>query len=141
MDKKLNIGGQAVIEGVMIRGPRHYAVAVRKNSRIVTKKARIKQRKSKFYKLPIIRGLYNLVDMLVIGLRTLMWSAEQAAGKEEKITKKEFIFTIFISLLLAIVFFVALPYFLTIIIGFKEEKSPFLFNFIDGIIRILIFLA
>ena len=141
MDEKFSIGGQAVIEGVMIRGPKHYAVAVRTKDRIIIKKARIKQRKSKFYKFPIVRGFYNLADMLVIGIKTLMWSAEQAAGKEEKITKKEFIFTILISLLLAIVFFVALPYFLTIIIGFKEEKSPFLFNFIDGVLRISIFLA
>ncbi len=142
MDKKLNIGGQAVIEGIMIRGPKHYVVAVRKKNKILTKKARIKQRKGIFYKLPIIRGFYNLVDMLVIGLKTLMWSADQAAKEEgEKITKKEMTYTVLISFLIAILFFVALPYFLTSIIGFKEESSPFLFNFIDGIIRILIFLA
>ena len=145
MDKKLSIGGQAVIEGVMIRSQKHYAVAVRKKNKIVTKKARIRERKGKFYKLPIVRGFYNLIDMLVIGIRTLMWSAEQAAEKEgkkeEKITKKEFAITILVSFLLAILFFVALPYFLTLIIGFKEESSPFLFNFIDGILRIIIFLA
>lgn len=142
MDKKPSIGGQAVIEGVMIRNQKHYAVAVRKKDKIVTKKVRIKQRKGIFYKLPIVRGFYNLVDMLVIGMKTLMWSANQAAEEEgEKITKKEMIYTVLISFLIAILFFVALPYFLTFIIGFKEESNPFLFNFIDGIIRILIFLA
>ena len=141
MDKKLNIGGQAVIEGVMIRGRNHYVASVRKNNKIITKKARIRQRKGKFYRLPVIRGFYNLVDMLLIGIRTLMWSADIASEEGEKITKREIISTIAFSFLLAILFFVALPYFLTIIMGFKEESSPFLFNFIDGILRIMIFLA
>jgi len=141
MDKKLNIGGQAVIEGVMIRGRNHYVASVRKNNKIITKKARIRQRKGKFYRLPVIRGFYNLVDMLLIGIRTLMWSADIASEEGEKITKKEITFTIAFSFLLAMLFFVALPYFFTIIMGFKEESSPFLFNFIDGILRIMIFLA
>jgi len=67
MPKKLNIGGQAVIEGVMIRGKNYNVVAVRKNKKIIIKKDKIKQRKGKFYKLPIVRGFYNLIDMLVIG--------------------------------------------------------------------------
>ena len=141
MDKKLNIGGQAVIEGVMIRSQNHYVASVRKKNKIITKKARIKQRKGKFYRLPVIRGFYNLVDMLFIGIKTLMWSADIASEEGEKITKKEITFTIAFSFLLTILFFVALPYFLTIIIGFKEESSPFLFNFVDGILRIMIFLA
>jgi len=88
MEKKLNIGGQAVIEGVMIRSLKHNVVAVRKNKKIVIKKEKIKQRKGKFYKLPVVRGFYNLVDMLVVGMRTLMWSANQQMSKKEKISKK-----------------------------------------------------
>jgi len=140
MMKKLNVGGQAVIEGVMIRGPSKYTVAVRKNKKIITKVEKIKQRKKKFYKLPVVRGFYNLVDMLAIGMRSLIWSSEQQLGEEEKITKKEMTFTIIFSIALAIGIFVILPYFLTLIVGFKEETQPFFFNFIDGIIRIGIFL-
>ncbi len=141
MKKKLNIGGQAVIEGIVIRGPKHYVVSVRKKNRIITKKAMIKQRKSMFLKWPVVRGFVNLIDMLVIGIKTLMWSANMAAEEDEKLTKKELTFTILLSLLLVIIFFIALPYFLTTVVGFKEETRPILFNLIDGIIRIGIFLA
>src|SRR3989338_3240993 len=92
MQKKLSIGGQAVIEGVMIRSPNYNVVAVRKGSKIITKKERIRQRKG-FYKFPVVRGFFNLIDMLVIGMNSLMWSAEQQLEKDEKISKKEMIFS------------------------------------------------
>ena len=139
MPKKLSIGGQAVIEGVMIRSPNYNIISVRKNKKIITKKEKIKQRKG-FYKLPVIRGFFNLVDMLVIGMKAISWSANQQLEKKEKIGKKE----IGISIIFAIVFglglFVALPYFLTNFIGYYEETKPLLFNLIDGIIRIAVFL-
>ncbi len=139
MPKKLNIGGQAVIEGVMIRSPNYNVIAVRKNKGIKIKKEKIKQRKG-FYKLPVIRGFFNLVDMLVIGMRAISWSANQQLGKKEKISKKEMVFSILFAFAIGIGLFVALPYFLTNLIGYYEETKPFLFNFIDGIIRIVIFL-
>lgn len=138
--KKINVGGQAVIEGVMIRGISKYVIAVRKKSKIVSKSGRIKK-KSPFFRLPFIRGFVNLAEMLVIGIKALMWSAEQAAPKEEKIGKNEFAFTFLVSIGFVILFFIALPYFLTNLLGFYEEKKPILFNLVDGIIRILLFLA
>lgn len=149
MPKNLKLGGQAVIEGVMIRSPNYNVVAVRKGKSIIIKKEKIKQRKGKFYKLPVIRGFYNLIDMLVIGMRSIIWSAEQQLESEnqekrekkrEKIKKSEVAVTIIFSLAIAILLFVALPYFLTLLLGIKEETKPFLFNLIDGIIRIVIFL-
>ncbi len=139
MPKKLNIGGQAVIEGVMIRSPKYNVIAVRKNNGIKIKKERIKERKG-FYKLPIVRGFFNLVDMLVIGMRAISWSANQQLGKKEKISKKEMSFSIIFALVLGIGLFMALPYFLTNFIGYYEETKPFSFNLIDGIIRIAVFL-
>ncbi len=139
-NKKINIGGQAVIEGVLIRGQSKYVVSVRKNKKIISKKRIIKKKKYNFLKWYFIRGFVNLVEMLVIGIKALMWSAEQAAPKEEKIGKNEFVFTILISTGVVILFFIALPYFLTNLIGISEEKKPLLFNLVDGIIRILIFL-
>jgi len=139
--KKINVGGQAVIEGVMIRGPSNYVVAVRKNKKIISRKGKIPTKKYNFSELPFVRGFVNLVDMLVIGIKSLMWSAEQAAPEDEKIGKNELAFTMLITLGTVIVFFIALPYFLTNLIGFTEEKKPVLFNIIDGIIRIFIFLA
>ena len=140
LDKKINIGGQAVIGGVMIRGPSKYVVAVRKNKKIATKTGTIKRKKYHFLKWYFFRGFVNLIEMLVIGIKSLMWSAQQAAPKEEKIGKNELIFTILISIAIVILFFIALPYFLTNLIGFAEEANPIFFNIIDGMIRILIFL-
>ncbi len=138
--KKINVGGQAVIEGIMIRGQKKYVVAVRKNKNIITKVWAIPEKKYKFLKWPIIRGFVNLVEMLIIGIKSLMWSAERASGHNEKAGKNEILFTIFLSLGFVILFFIALPYFLTNLIGFTEEKRPILFNVVDGFIRILIFL-
>ena len=139
MSKKINIGGQAVIEGVMIRSPNYNVIAVRKNKGIKIKKEKIKQRKG-FYKLPVIRGFFNLVDMLVIGMRAINWSANQQLGKKEKIGKKEIGLSIIFAIVFGLGLFVALPYFLTNLIGYYEETKPFSFNLIDGIIRIVIFL-
>ena len=137
--KKINVGGQAIIEGVMIRGLRNYVAAVRKKDRIITKKGIVKKSKSKFLAWPVIRGFVNLAEMMVIGIKSLMWSAEQASG-EEKAGKNELAFTFFISIGFVVIFFIALPYFLTSLIGITEEKKPLLFNLIDGAIRIFIFL-
>jgi len=137
---KINIGGQAVIEGVMIRGPTKYVVAIRKNKGILTKEGNIPFRKYNFLKWPFIRGFVNLVDMLIVGIKSLMWSAEQAGNEKEKIGRNELRFTILISIAFVILFFIALPYFLTNLFGLMEEKSPILFNLVDGVIRILIFL-
>lgn len=141
MDKKLRIGGQAVIEGVMIKSEGNYVVSVRKGNKIITKKEKIRKKKSKIIKLPLIRGFINLADMLIIGTKTLIWSADQQTDKkEEKISKTEIFSIIGLSFFFAILFFIALPYFLTILLGIKEETRPLLFNLIDGLIRIGIFL-
>ena len=139
-EKKLALGGQAVIEGVMIRSLNYNVVAIRKNKSITTKTDKIKQRKGRFYKFPVARGFYNLADMLVLGMRSLNWSAEQQLGKDEKISKKELTFTFVFAIFFGLGLFVFLPYFLTLFIGFKEETQPFFFNIIDGAIRIAAFL-
>lgn len=140
-NKKINVGGQAVIEGVMMRGANNYVVTVRKSKKIIAKNGAIPAKKYKFLKWIFIRGFVNLAEMLVIGIKSLMWSAERAAPKEEKMGKNELAFTFLISIGFVILFFIALPYLLTNLLGFYEEKKPFLFNLIDGLIRILIFLV
>ena len=138
----MKIGGQAVIEGVMMRGPSSYAVAVRKeDNSIVTKKEKIKKR-PKWTQLFFIRGITNLIDMLVLGIKTLVWSSNQFVEEEdekETFGWKETLFLIATSFGFAIIFFVALPYFLTNLAGFQEETRPILFNLIDGVIRIIVF--
>ena len=129
-----------MIEGVMIRSPNYNVVSVRKNKKIITKSDKIKQRKGRFYKLPVVRGFYNLIDMLVIGMRSLMWSADQQLEKDEKISKKEMTLSFIFAMLFGVGIFIILPYIATNFIGYYEETKPLLFNLIDGIIRIVFFL-
>lgn len=137
-----DIGGQAVIEGVMMRNKGMIATAVRKkNGKIIIKRERLNQ-KPKFLRLFFIRGIVNLIEMLVLGIKTLMWSADQSAEKkEEKLSSFEIAATLLLSMLLVILFFIALPYFLTNIIGIKEETAPIAFNLVDGLIKIALFLS
>jgi uncharacterized protein YqhQ len=132
-----HVGGQAVIEGVMMRNNEKVATAVRlANGKIRIKKDTVPKR-SRIWKLPLFRGIINLWDMLILGMKTLIWSADQQLGKKEKISKKELFFSLSFAFITAIGLFVALPYFLAGIFGVKEQDSPIIFNLIDGILRAL----
>ncbi|MBD3354381.1 DUF1385 domain-containing protein [Candidatus Woesearchaeota archaeon] len=130
-----NVGGQAVIEGVMMRNKGKVATAVRlPNGKIKIKKDRVRKRHA-VWTWPFFRGVINLWDMLFIGTKSLLWSADQQLDEHEKITKKDIFFTLLLTFSFAVLFFIALPYVLTLFSGVKEEISPVLFNLIDGIIR------
>ena len=84
-DIRMSIGGQAVIEGVMMRSPTHYATAVRTpQGRIVIQKVPFKSliRRFRFLNIPIIRGALTLVETLFIGVQSLTYSASQAIDEE-----------------------------------------------------------
>ncbi|GAB4113633.1 MAG: DUF1385 domain-containing protein [Candidatus Caldatribacteriota bacterium] len=141
--KEHNYGGQAVIEGVMMRSPLKYAIAVRKpDQEIVVKIGTFKtiSEKIKFLKWPIFRGLVNLVESLVLGLKALTYSAEQATGEEEKINNWEMFFAITAALALFIVFFIIFP---TTLARFFDPYLPnlILYNLFEGILRISVFIA
>lgn len=161
---RTSIGGQAVMEGVMMRGPHLIATAVRKpDGDIVIDKQEIgKGRKSKFVKLPIIRGCVNFFDSLIIGVKALMFSAkffdvdedgepiEQEPSKfeawlEKKLDSERAITVVMycsvvLSLLLSIGLFMLLPALLT---GFLDSfiKSNVVLTAIEGLVRIIIFSA
>lgn len=139
MSEKLDIGGQAVIEGVMMRSKNFIVTAVRKKGKIIYKKDKIKK-KPKFLQLFFIRGIVNLIEMLVIGIKALNWSAYQQSEEEEEISNWAITLTLIIAFVFAIGLFVLLPYILTYLIGIKETQNPILFNVIDGIIKIAIFI-
>jgi uncharacterized protein YqhQ len=131
-----HIGGQAVIEGVMMRSPTKLAVSVRlPNGKIKTKKENLKKF-GKFYKMPFIRGGFVLIDTLVKGMKTLIWSADQQLGQEEKITTKEVVWALLFSVVLAIVFFIIVPFVVTQLIFTRG----ILFNIVDGILRLVMFI-
>ena len=84
---KINVGGQAVIEGVMMRAPRSVAIAVRRpNGEIVVKKELVVPLSERFpiVKLPVIRGAVALFSSLIIGIKALNFSANEAMSEEEK---------------------------------------------------------
>ena len=90
-NKKIEVGGQAVIEGVMMRSPGGYAIAVRKpdNSIVIEKKRFVPlSKRYKFYGLPIIRGAVTLIEMLAIGIKALNYSANESMEEDKKKEKK-----------------------------------------------------
>jgi uncharacterized protein YqhQ len=134
------LGGQAVIEGVLMRSGDSIAIAVRKpNGRIVVKKEKIipLSKKFPFLKLPLLRGAIALYDSLVIGTKAIVFSAEESTGGEEKISSNELFITFGISIIFAVGIFVLLPLFLASLTPYKGVR----FNIIDGVFRLAFFLA
>ncbi len=147
-EEKKNIGGQAVIEGVMMRAPSKFVVAVRQpDGKIAVKREDIKLDSNKILKKPILRGLIGLYDALVLGIKALNFSAEKAmpeeAEKDGKSSKMETFLSILLGLVLGIGLFLYLPLQLTELL--KKvlpvvENSFLVFNLVDGILRIIFFI-
>jgi len=130
------VGGQAVIEGVMMRNKEKYAVAVRApNGKIKIKKER-SSRYPKFFEVPFVRGVVGLCYALYDGIRALMWSSDQSLEQEEKLGTGEVFWTMFVSFALALGLFVALPFFAAQWI----INDGIWFNLLDGLFRIALFL-
>ncbi len=145
----IRVGGQAVIEGVMMRSPHAMAIAVRKpDGSIVVKKEGLTffSEKSFFFNIPLVRGVLSLVSALSLGIRALQFSAHQALPEEEgqkEITPWAMGLTFALALSFGILLFFLLPLFLTKgLRGFFPilSTSGLLFNLIDGILRLGIFL-
>ncbi len=138
-----HIGGQAVIEGVMMRSPKAWTVAVRgPNKEIFLMKNKIREL-PKLLKKPVLRGFVALVEALVIGIRALTFSSEKAAGEEEKLSSFSMVITVCISFLLGVGLFILLPLYGTKLMGAvftSIDESSIIFNTVDGVIRIMVFL-
>lgn len=149
-----NIGGQAVLEGIMMRNGGKYSVAVRKPDGEIAVDV---QNYHSFIpwktplKIPFIRGIFNFVDSLVVGMKTLMYSAsffeeegevlltEEEAAKQEKQDKLIMSVTLAVAVVLAAVLFMVLPYFLSSFVG-KYTSSRMVMTIFEGVIRVAIFL-
>lgn len=145
-NKCASIGGQAIIEGVMMRAPGQLAMAVRKpEGGIVVRKEEIKIDHSSLFKKPFFRGLVGLYDALVLGVKALNFSAKHAGiDGEEPLTKKETVFSLVMGLGFGILLFVFLPLWLTGLLKYVFpliEESFLVFNTVDGIIRVIFFVA
>lgn len=138
----LVLGGQAVMEGVMMKGRKHAVVSVRKENGDIKRKTLTCKTHPTISKIPVIRGAVNLFSVMALGIKALNWSAEQAMEEEKEESKGWLLgVTLAVSLLLSIGFFVFLPYLLTTLIpGLSEKQSPIAFNVIDGAIKLVILL-
>ena len=138
-----DIGGQAVIEGVMMRSGNAWTVAVRNaDNEIVLKKERSREL-PKYLKLPILRGVIALVQALSIGIRALLFSAEASGLDEEKPSSLSLAITVVFSFVVGIGLFLFIPLYTTKVMGAllaSINESSLVFNLVDGIIRVLIFL-
>ncbi len=143
----LRVGGQAVIEGVMMRSPHSMAVAVRRpNGEIVVKRERLNffSEKKLFSRVPLVRGVMNLLSALVLGMEALNFSANQSLEEEKEVSSWTMGFTFVFALCFGILLFFLIPLFLTKWLRFAipmVSTSGILFNLVDGIIRLMIFLA
>ncbi len=136
-------GGQAVIEGVMIRGMKNMAVAVREPSGSIlvhTEPLSAKIYTSSWGKLPFVRGLAMLWDTLVLGIRSLMFSAEVAMGEEEvEFSGPVAWLSLGFALIMAVGFFFIVP---LLLVGLVDRyiASSLVSNVFEGLIRLVLFL-
>ncbi len=153
---RTSIGGQALIEGVMMRGPEKISIAVRKpDGEIELKVDELDTlgMKYKFFRLPFLRGVVGLIEAMMIGTKALMYSAEffeEEEVEEPKITlfqkifkdkaaDAEMVFALILSMVLAVGIFMILPSFITNV--FKNViKNPIMLNLLEGVFRISLFL-
>ncbi|MEJ5229658.1 MAG: DUF1385 domain-containing protein, partial [Pseudothermotoga sp.] len=134
----MKVGGQAIIEGVLMMG-KSVAIAVRNNSgEIVVEEIGKKTPSSlKLFKVPFLRGLISLYYSLYYGIYALDRSAEISSG--QKMKKSETFWSIFLAVVLAVGLFLALPVFLTSLFTFLRDNE-FLFSLTEGLIRLGLFL-
>lgn len=152
---KINIGGQAVIEGVMMRAPRSIAIAVRRASgEIVVKRDEVVPLSERFpvVKLPIVRGAVALFQSLIVGITALNFSANEAmveevgavmeGDKKEELSSWAMAGTMAVAFGFGILLFFVFPLYATKLLTQMTVISDnnLVFNLVDGVIRVLVFL-
>lgn len=149
--KYSGIGGQAVIEGVMMRNKDHFAVAVRKPDQDIEVKVSEFEsisNKNKIFKMPLLRGIVNFVESLYIGMKALSFSSqffeENENNKKQEVNSKEenlmAALVVTFSILLAIGVFMMLPYGISLLFQ-KVIKSNTLLTILEGVIRFVILIS
>lgn len=142
LKNKLMVGGQAVIEGVMMRGPKLVATAVREPSGEITVKVDPVSSLGERYpilKKPMLRGVVALGESLVLGLKSLSYSAQMAGEEDEQLSDKELAMTMLFSLGLAVLLFVIIP---TAAAKYLHAAAtdPVILNLLEGGLRLAIFM-
>ena len=138
-------GGQALIEGVMMRGKRYQAMSARlEDGRIVSEVEEFTMLtdRHKFFGLPFIRGTFNMIDSLISGMKALTWSTSVSLAEDEEaeeLTPMEIALTMLVSIGLGILLFFVLP---VVIAHYFQPLIPgsFLQNVFEGVVRVAVFL-
>lgn len=132
------LGGQALIEGVMIKGPDKVAMSARTpEGKIVSdcyKHISLTQRK-KWLNIPLVRGPIMLAEMLAVGVKALTWSANQQ-GEEEELGGWELFVTFSLAILLTVGLFILVPYYAS---KFFYSPDTVMFGVLDGVFRLIVF--
>jgi len=140
-----NVGGQAVIEGVMMKGKKGWTVAVRGPDGEIHVKSEPLSELPLIFRLPVLRGFIALFQAMFIGIKAIEFSANKAYDEEEgeQLSPASLAGTIVLSILLGIGLFILLPLYATKLIGTvfpPVSTSSLLFNFVDGVIRVFLFI-
>lgn len=147
--KYSGIGGQAVMEGVMMKNGSKYAVAVRKPDQEIIVEASEYEgiiKNKAIRNMPILRGVFSFVESLVLGIRTLTFSASffEEEEEESKMNEKKEDFamgiTVAISIVMAVGIFMVLPYGISLLFG-KAVSSQWAVSLLEGILRLVIFVG
>ncbi|OPZ36940.1 MAG: hypothetical protein BWY99_01957 [Synergistetes bacterium ADurb.BinA166] len=140
---RMPVGGQAVIEGVLMKGPERWGLSVRKPDGQIQSETweSFSRTKRMPWKLPIVRGVVTMVEMMTIGFRALNKSAQIAVGEEEKITAKELLLSTLVAIAAVAGLFIALPLWLSDIAVNAWGLTQTGKNVLEGCVRGLVFLA
>ncbi len=140
---RMPVGGQAVIEGVLMKGPERWGLSVRKPDGQIQSETweSFSRTKRMPWKLPIVRGVVTMVEMMTIGFRALNKSAQIAVGEEEKITAKELLFSTLVAVAAVAGLFIALPLWLSDMAVNAWGLTQTGKNVLEGCVRGLVFLA
>ena len=135
------VGGQAVIEGVMMQNGDRIAVAVRRQSdgEILLRSMPARSRFQRLSKVPFLRGLFRLYDMMSLGLRALNLSTQLAFPEEEQLSGSGTFLTFAVAIAVAVGAFIVLPLYLTNSIAGLRLGNSVLFNLVEGVIRLTFF--
>ena len=145
--KYSGVGGQAVMEGIMMRNADKYAIAVRKPDKeidvqVFPCKDYIKNKKIK--EIPFVRGVFNFVDSLYLGMTSLLHSAEFVEDEEEEIDlekeKAMLGWTVVLAVVMAVGIFFVLPYLISMLFQ-SFIQSRFVITLLEGVVRLVIFIA
>lgn len=141
--EKLRVGGQSVVNGVMMRSENFYSIALRNQSKeIDVELFHVKSiiKKYPIAKVPLIRGAVVLIENLILGFRALMYSVDKTGGEEVEISWLQMTISIILAVALTIGLFFTLPTFLGKFI-YQSIPNIFLYNLVEGLIRLTILIS